>query len=450
MKQRFFDLADCAIGQLRGTEALLAGFCGEASDFVRFNHARVRQAGSVVQAFLRLTLIDQGRRLHTTLSVSFEQQSDQAAIRSAIQRMRAELPSLPIDPLLLYATAVNSSNLERHGRLPDAEEALDCVITAAGDSDLVGIFASGPVFRGFANSMGQRNWHRVDSFQMDWSVYLGGSKDAKGQDARDRAVKSTYASETWNAQEMTGRIHSARDQLKFLAASPRAIEPGQYRAFLTPAAVDELVGMLSWDGVSARGQRTRQSSLQKLVDGESTLSPMISLRENPADGLAPSFDDSGFPRPPQVALIKAGAHGGALISARTAKEYELAANGANEEESMQSADLDGGTLPMSEALAALDRGILVANLWYLNYSDRSSCRITGMTRFATFWVEGGRIAAPLNVMRFDDSLYRMLGSELQALTREREWVQSRSTYGQRSVESSRVPGALLSSLTLTL
>jgi hypothetical protein len=53
-------------------------------------------------------------------------------------------------------------------------------------------------------------------------------------------------------------------------------------------------------------------------------------------------------------------------------------------------------------------------------------------------------------MRFDDSLYRMLGSELQALTRERDWLQSRSTYGQRSVESSRVPGALLSSLTLTL
>ena len=440
MKQRFFDLADYAIGQLRGTETLLAGFCGEASDFVRFNHARVRQAGSVTQAFLRVTLIDQGRRLHTTLSVTFEQQSDHAAIRSAIQTMRAELPSLPADPLLLYATAVNSSNLERRGRLPDAEEALDCVITTAGGADLVGIFASGPMFRGFANSMGQRNWHRVDSFQMDWSVYLAG----------DKAVKSTYASETWNTQEMTRRIQSSRDQLKFLAASPLAIEPGQYRAFLTPAAMDELVGMLSWDGVSARSQRTRQSSLQKLVDGEAALSPMISLRENTADGLAPSFDDSGFPRPPQVELIKAGAHAGALVSARTAKEYDLAANGANEEESMQSADLDGGTLPASEALAALDRGILVANLWYLNFSDRSSCRITGMTRFATFWVEGGRIVAPLNVMRFDDSLYRMLGSELQALTRERDWLQSRSTYGQRSVESSRVPGALLSNLTLTL
>jgi predicted Zn-dependent protease len=440
MKQRFFDLADYAIGQLRGTETLLAGFCGETSDFVRFNRARVRQAGSVTQAFLRLTLIDQGRRQHTTSALAFDQQSDHAAIRSAIQTMRAELPSLPADPLLLYATDVNSSNLERRGRLPDAEEVVDGVIAAAEGADLVGIYASGPVCRGFANSMGQRNWHRVDSLQLDWSVYLGG----------DKAVKSTYASETWNSQEVARRIQSARDQLKFLAASPRSIEPGQYRAFLTPAAMEELIGMLSWDGVSARSQHTRQSPLQKLVDGESALSPMITLRENTAEGLAPSFDDSGFPKPPQVVLISGGRHAGALVSARTAKEYELVANGAGEEESMQSADLDGGTLSMSEAMVALDQGILVANLWYLNFSDRSSCRITGMTRFATFWVEGGRIAAPLNVMRFDDSLYRMLGSELQALTREREWIQSRSTYGQRSVESSRVPGALLSGLTLTL
>jgi len=445
MKQRFFELADYAIGQLRGAETLLANFAGETSDFARFNHARVRQAGSVTQAYLRLTLIDRGRRLHTTLAASFDQPSDHDAIRAAIGTMRSELPSLPADPLLLYATEVNSSNLERRGRLPDATEAVDCVIAAAAGADLVGIFASGPVFRGFANSLGQRNWHRVDSFQLDWSVYLGGDPDAK-----DKAVKSTYASETWNAQEVARRIQSARDQLKFLAVNPRAIEPGQYRAYLTPAAMDELTGLLSWDGVSGRSQRTRQSSLQKLVDGEAALSPMITLRENTTEGLAPSFDDSGFARPPQVALIKDGAHAGALVSARTAKEYDLVANGACDEESMQSADLDGGTLPMSETLGTLDRGILVANLWYLNFSDRSSCRITGMTRFATFWVESGRIAAPLNVMRFDDSLYRMLGSELLALTREREWIQSRSTYGQRSVESTRVPGALLSSLTLTL
>src|SRR6267154_2720518 len=152
MKQRFFDLAGHAIGQLRGSELLLINFCGEDSDFVRFNHARVRQAGSVTQASVCLTLIDQGRRLRTTLTLAFNDPADHAAIRSAIQLMRSDLSSVPVDPFLLYATDANSSDLERRGRLPSAGEAVDSVIAGAAGADLVGIFASGPVYRGFANS----------------------------------------------------------------------------------------------------------------------------------------------------------------------------------------------------------------------------------------------------------------------------------------------------------
>ena len=36
--------------------------------------------------------------------------------------------------------------------------------------------------------------------------------------------------------------------------------------------------------------------------------------------------------------------------------------------------------------------------------------LTGMTRFATFWVEDGRIQGPVGTMRFDDSLYDFLGT----------------------------------------
>jgi predicted Zn-dependent protease len=73
-----------------------------------------------------------------------------------------------------------------------------------------------------------------------------------------------------------------------------------------------------------------------------------------------------------------------------------------------------------------------------------------MTRFATFWVEGGRIAAPVSPMRFDDSIYRMLGTSLVALTRERELLLDPSTYDERSTASARLPGALLGSLRFTL
>ena len=73
-----------------------------------------------------------------------------------------------------------------------------------------------------------------------------------------------------------------------------------------------------------------------------------------------------------------------------------------------------------------------------------------MTRFATFWVEDGQIQAPVNTMRFDDSLFDFLGPQLEALTREPELLLPGGTYGARQTGSMALPGALLSRFTLTL
>jgi predicted Zn-dependent protease len=341
---------------------------------------------------------------------------------------------------LLYATEVASSTDERSGRLPTPAEAIDSVVGCAQGADLVGILSSGPVWRGFANSLGQRNWHAVDAALLDWSIYLQG----------DRAVKSAYATREWSPPEVAERIAQARERLALLQRPAHPLAPGVHRAYLAPAAVDDLAGMLNWGAVSLREQRTRQSPLQKLADGEAALSPLVTVREDTGGGLAPAFDEVGFRRPAQVALIESGRHAGAMTSARSAQEYGMAANGADEDESAQSLSMAGGSLPESEVLAALDTGLYVSNLHYLNWSDRRDARITGLTRFACFRVEGGRIVAPVPVMRFDDTLYRLFGAALEGLTQTPEWLPDTRTYEQRSVRSARVPGALLSGLTLTL
>jgi predicted Zn-dependent protease len=73
-----------------------------------------------------------------------------------------------------------------------------------------------------------------------------------------------------------------------------------------------------------------------------------------------------------------------------------------------------------------------------------------MTRFATFWVDEGKIVAPVNVMRFDDTLYRMLGDNLETLTTERDLLLESNTYGSRVLASVTLPGALLSEMSFTL
>src|SRR5690606_32168576 len=158
----------------------------------------------------------------------------------------------------------------------------------------------------------------------------------------------------------------------------------------------------------------------------------------------------GFRRPARVPLVERGGHAGCLVSPRSAAEFGEATNGASADESPLSLVLAPGDLPAHDALHRLGSGIWVSNLHYLNFSDRMHCRATGMTRFACFWVEHGEIVAPIGVLRFDDTIYRMLGTNLVGLTAERDTILDPLTYGGRSLASMRVPGALVADVAFTL
>jgi predicted Zn-dependent protease len=440
MKELFFTLADHAFAAVRGNEVLLLNLVGEITDFVRFNHGQVRQPMSVRQAQLRLTLIDGRRRNEVALTLAGDPAHDRQAVSTALQSLRDELPQFPEDPYLLYSTEATRSDRSDVGRLPSAAQAIEHVVDAARGTDLVGLLASGPVVRGFASSIGAHHWHAVDAFLLDWSLFHSG----------DKAVKSAWSGSTWDRDELGRRVDAARTQLAHLGKPARTIEPGEYRAYLAPAALDELLSMLNWSGVSEKAQRTKQSCIQKLADGEASFSPLLQVAEDTAGGLAPAFDEAGFTKPAHVELVRDGRHRGAMVSPRTAAEYGIAANGADEDEGMVAMAVAPGALREDEALAALDTGLHVGNLHYLNFSDRAHGRVTGMTRFATFWVEGGRVVAPVNVMRWDDTLYRMLGDNLESLTDRAHWILDSRTYGHRSVQTSRVPGALLRKMAFTL
>ena len=128
----------------------------------------------------------------------------------------------------------------------------------------------------------------------------------------------------------------------------------------------------------------------------------------------------------------------------------MPANGANANESPDSLAMAGGTLAPSGVLEALGTGVYISDLHYLNYSDRQACRMTGMTRFACLWVEDGVPVAPISVMRFDDSLLRMFGSGLVALTDQAELVPDNATYGSRQLRSVSAPGAIVEGFVFTL
>jgi predicted Zn-dependent protease len=412
----------------------------EDSTFLRFNQAKVRQATHVSQAYATLSVSDGLRSAQATLTLSGDMARDTQALAAVQLQLAQELPGLPEDPHLMLPDAIAHTVRDETGSLPSAEDVIDTVTTHAAGLDLVGFYAGGPMVRMHADSRGQRNWHRVETFAFDWCLYH----------LADKAVKTLYAGTHWDEAEFARRVEAGRSQLKWLAHPPMALAPGRYRAYFSPAAMAELLGTLAWGGFSHKEQALATSPLTRLAKGEVHLHPTIDLAEDTGHGSAPGFTPEGFARPDSVPLIAHGAHAAALCSARSAREYGLTSNGALAHEGPLSLRLEPGHLPDAEVLQTLGTGLYIGNLHYLNYSDRRHCRITGMTRFACFWVENGALVAPLGVMRFDDDLLAMFGTRLIALTDHAELQQDTSTYGERQLNSVTTPGALIEGFELTL
>ena len=438
METYFRELSRSLIAGLGDNELLLMNYEGESSDFARFNHCRIRQAGHVRQSRLKLEYIHQQRQCQGACDLSGDRAQDLELARSLLGRLKEQSRLLPQDPYINYADEVHNSVYYGQQRLPDLEQVMGCIVGEGADLDLVGIWASGAVHRGFANSLGQFNWHTDYSFNFDWSVYHQG----------DKAVKQSYAGEFWQEEVFRQKLATARETLPLLAKPAKVIAPGQYRVYLTPTALCELLDLLNWGGFGLKSHRTAQTPLIKMIKEGVTLDSRVTLTENHKAGFEPGFSRAGFVLPDRVSLVAAGEYQQCLADQRSAKEYGEAVNCDGER--AQSLEMAAGDLARDDILTALGTGAYISNLWYCNYSDRNHCRITGMTRFACLWVEKGVPVAPLAVMRFDESLLQVLGGRLQALSAERERLMDTSSYGQRSHSSWLLPGALLDGFEFTL
>ena len=437
--RHFEGLVDGLRAALRGPERFTLNYNAETSTFIRFNKGKVRQAGNVQQASLSLKLINDGRHADIRVTLSGEAEVDQSRLALALQQLRETLPLLPVDPYLLLSAESWQSRNVQDSPLPDTAQVLDEIRSASHGVDLVGFYASGPISYGYASSEDAFGWHQANSFNFDWSLF-----HSNGQ-----AVKASYAGAQWDSQRFARRMQLAREQLAFLGRTAHVLAPGQYRAYLAPAALEEIISIITWGGFSAQAIASKGSSLQRLYAGEQSLSPLVTVTEQISGSLSQAFSTEGYPRN-DVTLIDAGQAHGQLVNSRSAAEYGLSTNGASGDESPSALQMAAGSLAQADILKQLGTGLYISNLWYLNYSDLPAARLTGMTRFATFWVEDGEIKAPVSTMRFDDSVYNLLGSQLEALTADRELLLSASTYSQRNTASNLLPGALVKRLTLTL
>jgi predicted Zn-dependent protease len=426
--------------QLRADEQFTLRLQGEVSQFTRFNHAQVRQTGIVQDGSLQLQLISQQRNSSIEFPCTGSIELDLPQAQAALDDLRRELPQLPPDPYLVAPTGSATSREVHPGKLLPDPEVVGNLLPVVAGLDFTGLYAAGTMMRGYADSCGQKHWFATESYTLDYSLFT-----SSGQ-----AVKGTLAGSEWQPEVYQAKIAESKTQLQRLAQPLKTIKRGKYRTYLAPAATADLLGMLSWGGISEAALQQGRSCFGALQRGDQTLADRLTITENFQRGLVPRFNELGEIAPASLVLIDRGRLANTLVNARTAKEYQKPGNGANQGESLRSAEIAPGTLAVNRILTELDTGLYLSNLHYLNWSDRPNGRVTGMTRYACFWVEGGEIIAPIANLRFDESLYRCWGDNLLALTNALEFIPDVDTYGSRQLGGSWVPGMLVEDFTYTL
>ena len=330
----------------------------ERSQFTRFNHAKVRQTGCVADGWIELTLMADQRSSARQFPFTGNWEKDWYRVYQALQELRDELPILPIDTYLVLPSGNNNSREVHHSNLLAPEAVVSSILAEVAELDFTGIYAGGVVIKAYGDSSGQKHWFATDTFTLDYSLFIN-----SGQ-----AVKGIFAGSSWDVASYAAKISEAKKQLKLLSLPAKQLPRGQYKTYFAPAAVADLLNMLSWSAVSEADIQQGNSALAALSRKEKQLSSKFSLKENFQLGLVPRFNELGEMAAPELPIIEQGILVNSLVNSRTAKEYQKIANGANSSESLRTPEISPGNLKFEQILSSYRcDGIYRINRLWTNY-----------------------------------------------------------------------------------
>lgn len=358
--------------------------------------------------------IELGLRLDGRYGQASTQSAAPDDLAALVERAKAQAKLLPPEPDLL--PSVGPQDLPAPAPAPAAVMAFDAAArAAAGEAMVAPVRAAGLVAAGIcarrvttqamATTNGMRGAHQ--------SAWLTCDLTALGDDSTGRA-------EAWvrdPAELDPAAVGASALAQAEGSRAPVALEPGTYRAVLSPAAVGSLLMYLGWgfNGRRALEGQTWVAGRQ----GEQVFDPAFSLRQAPAEPrlAACPFDGDGLAIQP-VELIRDGVVGDLLHDRRSAAEAGATATGAGfggrgAQGAVPAALVASeGTASRDELLAAVGDGVWVEHLWYTNMVDPRECVITGMTRDGLWRIRDGRLAEPLLNLRFNQSLLTALAEVL--------------------------------------
>lgn len=197
---------------------------------------------------------------------------------------------------------------------------------------------------------------------------------------------------------------------------PISIEDGQYTVILEPAAVGQLLLLLSFMGFGCKTFYQQRSFMAGKI-GEKIAGDNFSVGEDADDpdfNYCP-FDYEGVIRK-NVPLIEKGVATGVVYNSYYANLMETASTGHalpstnNYGPYPKTMSVAPGNSRIEEMIKSTEKGIYITHFWYLNFLNPMRTMVTGTTLDGTFLIENGAVGRPIKNMRTNQSILEAFSS----------------------------------------
>jgi len=214
-EKSFNYLSNILINELKKGEYIVIQLKAENSHFIRFNNAKIRQNGIVIDAQVSLKFITNQRIVYTSFPLTADQKIDLENALDNLTYLREQISQIPEDPNIVLPKFQESSHEVYKGNLLSSASAIKHILPVVKDLDFTGLYASGNIVRANYNSLGQQHWFATESFLLDYSLI----------NKENKAIKGIMCDRTWRDEYYQTQIAEKRQQLKQLNLPVKEIKP---------------------------------------------------------------------------------------------------------------------------------------------------------------------------------------------------------------------------------
>jgi predicted Zn-dependent protease len=369
--------------------------------YTRFAANDVTTAGAALDLRVQITSRGKGKAGSTSVS-----DTSPEALKRAVEVSEQLMALSPEDPEFVpglaaqkypvikafHAATASAGALERRAGV---KAALD--LARGTDLQASGFFDTGASYVAIANKLG--NFGFFPSTQAEYSTTMR-TADGTGSGWGGASAPTLR-------QLLPADLAKRAAKKAETAAKPRDLEPGRYTVILEPQAVADLLDAIP-GALAARNADEGRSFFSRPGGGnrigDKLFAESVTLRTDPFDARVPSAPWATDRLPARATTwIEKG-----VLKALSVSRYWAEKTGREPLPVSGNLIMDGGTGTVDDLVARTERGLLVTRFWYIRTVNPQTIQLTGLSRDGVWLVEKGKIVAPVNNFRFNESPTNLL------------------------------------------